>query len=133
MTLRQFHNALRILLNIESFQLYEALGRKDAIAWRSFTDNPFRWFITASDADADAVWKLIEMRQGGVSAEERFASDLAAWVKNDAQRHHYDPSSVLSQKVNIVFDFDANDKEAWARRLEHAGVTMRNLAGVRTQ
>jgi hypothetical protein len=62
MTLRQFHNALRILLNIDAPDLYDALGRKDAIAWRSFVDNPFRWFITASDADAEAIWNLVEKR-----------------------------------------------------------------------
>jgi hypothetical protein len=59
MTLAKFHNALRILLSTDRDEFYEAIGRKDAIAWRSFIDNPFRWFIMASDADAAAVWEII--------------------------------------------------------------------------
>ena len=85
MTFNEFHNALRILLNIDMDQM-EKVGivfgdecdqpgtrnyvydRKNCVmrnelAWEKFRDNPHRWFIQASDQDATRVWKIIQERQ----------------------------------------------------------------------
>jgi hypothetical protein len=58
LTCASFHNALRIMLNLER----EELGL-DVFAWETFQRDPYRWFIRASDADAERIWVLIEARQ----------------------------------------------------------------------
>lgn len=58
MTFAEFHNALRIMLNIDR----DELGL-DVFAWQTFQRDPYRWFIKACDADARKVWKIIEARQ----------------------------------------------------------------------
>lgn len=65
MQMDQFHNALRILLNLERQDLQDAgvINFDDDAAWRRFSDNPHRWFIVASDDQARALWALIESRQ----------------------------------------------------------------------
>lgn len=64
MTLREFHNGLRLLLNIDMFELEEAgvIEAGDRRDWRRFRKDPFRWFITAPDAIADRLWALMEKR-----------------------------------------------------------------------
>jgi len=78
----EFHNALRILLNIDYHEMEQAGvefgdSRTDVLGgwsppgvserrekgWAEFRDNPHRWFIQASDEDANRVWKIIEARQ----------------------------------------------------------------------
>ncbi len=58
MTFERFHNALRIMLNIDR----DEIGL-DVFAWESFQRSPFHWFIKACDADALKVWAIIESRQ----------------------------------------------------------------------
>ncbi len=60
MTLRKFHNALRILLNIDMDEFVAAGCRSEQ--WREFRDNPHAYFIEAADREADALWKIIEER-----------------------------------------------------------------------
>lgn len=56
MKMRDFHNATRVLWNID---------RPDWMTdeqWASFSDNPHRYFIKAEDAEAALIWALIEAR-----------------------------------------------------------------------
>ena len=67
MELRQFHNALRILLNIDRWELEEAGYIKTDVEkrsrkWEAFRSDPFRAFIQASDEDAEILWAIIERR-----------------------------------------------------------------------
>jgi hypothetical protein len=64
---RRFHNALRILGDIEITDLENA-GLATPTAWRAyfrpyFLHSPYRAFLQAADADAAILWKLIEARQ----------------------------------------------------------------------
>ncbi len=64
MTFAEFHNGLRILLNIDRDEL-EAAGviqHGDRRAWGEFRTDPFRWFIRASDERADKLWTLMKER-----------------------------------------------------------------------
>lgn len=72
MTLRAFHNALRILLNIDRDEL-EAAGvipRGDHNAWGDFRQNPWRFFIRAPDPAAEKLWAMIEARQPAAYRDE---------------------------------------------------------------
>ena len=64
MTIDEFHNGLRILLNIDMDQLEDAgvIEKGDRRNWHEFRQDPFRWFITAPDAVADRLWALMEKR-----------------------------------------------------------------------
>ena len=64
MSIDEFHNALRILLNIDMFELEDAgvIATDDKQAWHEFRDNPFRWFIYVEDAKADRLWEIMEKR-----------------------------------------------------------------------
>ena len=75
MTFAEFHNALRVLLNIDADEFLGAVlpdeeydGRQPDLksaAWRlwdEFKENPHRWFIRAPDDQAQAIWKIIEGR-----------------------------------------------------------------------
>lgn len=66
MTLREFHNALRILLNIDRHEMVAAnlLRHGDHNAWGEFRRDPYRWFIRASDQDAQTLWRIVEKRRG---------------------------------------------------------------------
>lgn len=65
MSLALFHNALRILLNLERFNLQDGgvISVRDDAAWLRFSNDPFRWFIAASDEQKRALWNVIESRQ----------------------------------------------------------------------
>lgn len=74
MTYAVFHNALRILLNIEYSEFERAVNDAQADLpanfprdlpaeqWPRFRDNPFRWFIVAPDAQSKALWRIVEAR-----------------------------------------------------------------------
>lgn len=64
MTFREFHNGLRILLNIDRHELVEAglIGAHDNNAWGGFRRNPFIWLVRASDEQAAKLWELMERR-----------------------------------------------------------------------
>lgn len=56
---RAFHNALRILMNVET----EDLSFISAEERRAFFGNPHLFFIRADDATCDRLWALIQERQ----------------------------------------------------------------------
>ena len=63
MELREFHNGLLILLNIDRHEFDEAMG--DAYVccdWPDFRDCPWRWFIKADDEKADKIWAIMKAR-----------------------------------------------------------------------
>jgi sulfur transfer complex TusBCD TusB component (DsrH family) len=61
----EFHNALRIMLNLDRSDLVQAgvLDAQDERGWARLRDDPFRWFIRAEDARAERFWRLIQRRQ----------------------------------------------------------------------
>ena len=63
--LAEFHNALRILLNLDFRDLVEAgiLQPHDDANWERFQRDPFRYFIRAGDVTAERLWGLIESGQ----------------------------------------------------------------------
>lgn len=71
MKLREFHNALRILVSIDADQFIQAVYGQEIEphhdneawkGWRAFRDDPYRWFIRAADPHAEAIWKIMEER-----------------------------------------------------------------------
>ncbi len=62
MSFRQFHNALRILINIDRDDLLQAGIQLDNEEWHSFRADPYRWFIRASDQHAHELWSIIQER-----------------------------------------------------------------------
>ena len=64
MTLREFHNGLRLLLNIDKHELVAAgvIEADDDDGWVEFRDDPHIWFICASDVMADKLWALMQTR-----------------------------------------------------------------------
>jgi len=55
-----FHNRLRILLNIDEIEF--AHVSLDDTRWAKFASNPFRYFITCDDETCRKLWRLIEER-----------------------------------------------------------------------
>lgn len=64
MTKREFHNGLRVLLNLDRDELIKGgvLKPNDHNGWGEFRRDPYRWFVRAPDAEADKIWKLVEKR-----------------------------------------------------------------------
>ena len=60
MTRDQFHNAMRVLLNIEVEQLRSIGMSTDQI--QAFFANPLVFFIKAGDEICDALWAIVEER-----------------------------------------------------------------------
>lgn len=60
---RRFHNALRILANLDADELIAGGVIDEPTGFRRFEDDPYRWFIRADDARAAALWALIQSRQ----------------------------------------------------------------------
>jgi hypothetical protein len=54
---RRFHNALRIMRAIDEFEVPLISD------WAAFRDDPYRYFIGASEQDAEMIWLAIERRQ----------------------------------------------------------------------
>ena len=53
-----FHNLLRILINLDHYEVEEVISAEE---WPKFRDNPWRWFIIAEDHQSDFVWeKMME-------------------------------------------------------------------------
>jgi hypothetical protein len=62
-SLLAFHNALRILRAIDYQELKGAgliLSHED---WESFRDDPYIFFIRASDTTMNTIWQVIQARQ----------------------------------------------------------------------
>jgi len=71
MDFHQFHNGLRVLLNIDADEFLQATfgidtkpadNSREWGVWTSFRDNPYRWFIRAPTDKAKAVFAIIEQR-----------------------------------------------------------------------
>ena len=63
MELREFHNALRIMINLDMDELVKAGAiDDDFLEWTAFRGNPFMWMIRAEDARAQALWDLMKTR-----------------------------------------------------------------------
>ena len=65
MRLAEFHNALRILINLDRDDLEGAgiIKRGDHNSWGTFHRDPFRWFIRTDDETARKLFTLIERIQ----------------------------------------------------------------------
>ncbi len=65
MTLREFHNGVRILLNLDRDVLERAgvIKHGDYKAWDTFRRDPFHWFIKASDDEAERLWALMQQQR----------------------------------------------------------------------
>ncbi|TXH51334.1 MAG: hypothetical protein E6Q97_18745 [Desulfurellales bacterium] len=68
LALRRFHNAMRILLNLDRDEIETegVINMLDAAAdakWERFRTDPFRFFIACDDATAEKLWAMIEKRQ----------------------------------------------------------------------
>lgn len=63
--MRVFHNRLRILTSIDKHELVDddVIGKNDEKAWRSFTSNPYKWFIRASGSQCRKLWGIIQERE----------------------------------------------------------------------
>ena len=64
MTLREFHNGLRILTIIDFYELVEAgvIEADDEAEWKAFQKNPHRWLILADDDQSERLWALMVKR-----------------------------------------------------------------------
>lgn len=60
MTRDQFHNAMRILLNVEVDELREIGLSTDRV--QQFFANPLVFFIRCDDQTCDALWEIVERR-----------------------------------------------------------------------
>jgi hypothetical protein len=59
LSFKSFHNALRLLRSID---YHEVPFLTDA-EWEIFREKPYDFFITTSDINALAIWKVIQSRQ----------------------------------------------------------------------
>lgn len=68
MQFADFHNGIRILINLDLWALQEeglfkgptAVTDKDG--WPRFRDNPWRYLIAASDKEAAMIWAAMQKR-----------------------------------------------------------------------
>lgn len=71
MKLQEFHNGLRVLMNIDAADLVNAGVLTDDEAgigeWIKFRRNPWEWMIRADDDRAAKLWALMLKR--GVNGE----------------------------------------------------------------
>ena len=58
---RRFHNLLRVLLNIDYFDMEEIVPEKE---WPSFRKNPWRWMIEAPTEQSEKVYLAMIKREG---------------------------------------------------------------------
>lgn len=65
MSLEEFHNGLRILLNLDFDDLVRAgvFDEHRVDEWEKFRLDPFRTFIRADEETAERIWELIQARQ----------------------------------------------------------------------
>lgn len=62
--LRDFHNRLRILFNIDRDELENAgvIEAGDVAAWNTFATDPIKFFLRCNDSTTQKLWTLIEAR-----------------------------------------------------------------------
>ena len=59
MTLREFHNGLRLLRSIDRHEINMVMSPED---WFAFRNHPYDFFIRCDDAKAEAIWAVMEAR-----------------------------------------------------------------------
>ncbi len=64
MTFPEFHNALRVLLNLDRVELerFLVLRKGDHPGWARFQENPYRFFIKADTETAKNLFVLMQQR-----------------------------------------------------------------------
>lgn len=64
MTLEQFHNGLRILLNLDLHDLvaFGVIDTGDFVAWKSYQASPWSWMIRADEGRSRNLWALMQTR-----------------------------------------------------------------------
>ena len=62
MNYEEFHNGLRVLLNIENDEFAEATGETSYTAFDLFSRKPHDWFIRAGDQRALGLFAIIAER-----------------------------------------------------------------------
>jgi hypothetical protein len=64
MTFEEFHNALRIMRNIDMHELVEAgvFRAANVEGYRAFAADPYGWFLRASDGAAMRVFQIVDAR-----------------------------------------------------------------------
>jgi hypothetical protein len=58
-SLRAFHNALRILRALDWHEVH-FLSEEE---WKSFRDNPYKFFVSTTDRNASLIWEALQRRQ----------------------------------------------------------------------
>ena len=117
---RQFHNALRILLNIDRWDV-EWMGDRE---WQEFIANPHRFFIASDDPTADKLWAIIIERNAtsAPAAEDASATLQAEFRKCLGEisftRAGYDvremPPAQKSKESAKASDFMMRARQIWA-------------------
>lgn len=59
MTLREFHNGLRLLMGLDFSEVQHAITAEQ---WPSFRDDPHTFFIRADDPTTDKIWAVMKGR-----------------------------------------------------------------------
>jgi hypothetical protein len=64
MTFDEFHNGIRILLNLDMSHLVVGgvIAPDDHTAWAEFRSNPHLYFIRSGDERAGRLWALMQQR-----------------------------------------------------------------------
>jgi hypothetical protein len=60
LSLREFHNLLRLLCNIDHYEVADAFKNRED--WRRFVDHPWKWFIQADDRKVEIIWQRMMER-----------------------------------------------------------------------
>jgi len=134
MRFEAFHNALRILRSIDQHEMVAAgaLCDGDQSGWVRFRDDPYRWFITANDDQARAVWSIIEQRQVLTEVRiDRLADQLRAEA-DASEEHDANDSSVSVMRVAASYMerlMAASKAAADALRIYQNGSASGDLAG----
>lgn len=67
MKLREFHNGIRVLFNIDAHEFSEAGG--EMRYWPQFRDDPVRFFLRADDETAGGLFAIVERRNAKRAAK----------------------------------------------------------------
>lgn len=106
MTLREFHNALRILRSIDGHELPDLHPQQV----EAFIADPYAYFIRAEDAVAERIWAAVQKRQPeGFKVPPTTVADVcraletAVSIAGEAQRE-WDaaPSGMRAGKILIA-------------------------------
>lgn len=90
---RDFHNRLRILLNIGMIELERAgvIEPGDRAEWDRFRESPWRWFIACSDEQAEALWALMNSRSTRHASYDEMI-ELLPELLRDSITHYGNPT-----------------------------------------